>query len=216
MLGLLGTLLLGTPTALLVAPVVPLAGELVLRLKGRRRVAAFSEQLPDNLVVLSQSLRAGFALLQALDAVADNAAEPSRKEFRRVMTQAKLGAPIEVALEELGGRMQSKELGWVVAVVAIQSRVGGNMAEIFDSVADAIQARQRLRRQVKALTAQGRMTQVVLTSLPAGVGAMLYIINPDFMNTMLEQRAGVAVLLFAGFLSLLGSWTISRIVNIEI
>jgi tight adherence protein B len=185
-------------------------------MKARKRLRDFGEQLPDNLTVLAQALRAGFALLQALDVVSENAAEPSKSEFRRVLAQARLGDTLEKAMEELGQRMQSREFTWVVAIVGIQGRVGGNMAEIFDSVSDSIRASQRLKRQVRALTAQGRMTQMVLTGLPFGIGALITLLNPELMNEMYSRTLGIAALVVAGGMSLLGSYVISRIIKIEI
>jgi tight adherence protein B len=214
--GLLLVLLLQSPLIFPVGALLPVLAWVRVRMKARKRLRDFGEQLPDNLTVLAQALRAGFALLQALDVVSENAAEPSKSEFRRVLAQARLGDTLEKAMEELGQRMQSREFTWVVAIVGIQGRVGGNMAEIFDSVSDSIRASQRLKRQVRALTAQGRMTQMVLTGLPFGIGALITLLNPELMNEMYSRTLGIAALVVAGGMSLLGSYVISRIIKIEI
>ena len=103
-----------------------------------------------------------------------------------------------------------------MAVVAVQAKIGGNMAEILDSVAETILSRQRMRREIKALTAQGRMTQAVLTALPPGVGLMIYVVNPSLMNEMLDRPVGIAVLAIAGAMTAIGSMIISKIVRIDI
>jgi Flp pilus assembly protein TadB len=222
--GVAGALIAGIGFALLFRNVigmvfglfVPVIIWMVIRMKARRRMRDFEDQLPDNLAVLAQSLRAGFSLSQALASVAENASEPSRGEFRRVVAQTRLGGSIEAAMDELGIRMASKDFAWVVAVVSIQTRVGGNMAEILDSVASTILERQRLRRHVRALTAQGRMTQWVLTALPIGVGFLIYLMDPGLMNEMLKRPLGLLILGCAGAAVALGSWMMSRIVKIEI
>jgi tight adherence protein B len=132
------------------------------------------------------------------------------------VTQVRLGGAVDVALEEVALRMGSRELGWVATAVAVHGRVGGNLAEILDTVGDAIYAQGRLRGQVRSLTAQGRMTQLVLTLLPFGLGVMLYLLNPSFMDEMLSRPIGIVVLAGAAGLNLVGSWLISRIVNIQI
>jgi tight adherence protein B len=205
-----------SPLWLPVGVLVPLVAWRVVRFRARRRMRGFEDQLPDNLAVLSQSLRAGFSLLQALDSVADNAHEPSRSEFRRVLTQTRLGANVEAAMDELGVRMESRDFGWVIAVVSIQSRVGGNMAEILDSVGATILERQRLRRHVKALTAQGRMTQLILTCLPPGIGIIIYLLDPELMNSMLKHSLGWVLLGVAAASTLVGTYLMGKVVKVEL
>jgi tight adherence protein B len=216
LLGVLFALLFRSPVALAFGGFAPLGAWLFVNFKARKRVDAFSEQLPENLAILSQSLRAGYSLLQALDSVAENAAEPAKTEFGRVIAQTRLGASVDGAMDELALRMESKDFTWVVAVVAVQAKIGGNMAEILDSVAETILSRQRMRREIKALTAQGRMTQAVLTALPPGVGFLIYVVNPSLMNEMLDRPVGIAVLGVAAAMTAIGSMIISKIVRIDI
>jgi tight adherence protein B len=216
LLGVLFALLFRSPVAIAFGGFAPVGAWVFVNVKARKRVEAFSEQLPENLTILSQSLRAGYSLLQALDSVADNAAEPARTEFGRVIAQTRLGASVDGAMDELALRMESKDFSWVVAVVAVQAKIGGNMAEILDSVADTILSRQRMRREIKALTAQGRMTQAVLTALPPGVGLLIYVVNPSLMNEMLDRPIGIAVLAVAAAMTAIGSMIISKIVRIDI
>jgi tight adherence protein B len=214
--GLLAALLFRSPIGLVFGLIVPFLAWQVVRYKARKRIDAFADQLPDNLAVLSQSLRAGFSLLQALDSVSDNAAEPAKSEFRRLITQTRLGSSIEAAMDELGLRMASKDFTWVCAVVSIQAKAGGNMAEILDSVGETIRQRQRLRRDMKAMSAQGRMTQGVLTALPPGVGTLIYVMAPDLMNEMLKRTAGLIVLGIAVLMTMAGGMVISKIIRIDL
>lgn len=204
------------PWAIAIGLLVPMIVWAVVRHRASRRMQAFQDQLADNLAILAQSLRAGFSLLQAIDSVAENASEPSRSEFRRVIAQTRLGGNLDVAMEELGVRMQSRDFDWVIAVVSIQSRIGGNMAEILDSVAVTILERQKLRREVTSLTAQGRMTQWILTLLPIAMAVFLYVANPDLMHELLDRTLGVILLVAAAAMTALGAFLISRIVRIDI
>ncbi len=216
LVGLVLAVVLRNPWAILFGLLVPLIAWMSVQHRAAQRMKAFQDQLPDNLAILSQSLRAGFSLQQAIDSVADNAAEPSKSEFRRVISQTRLGGNLDLAMDELGVRMRSRDLDWVIAVVAIQSRIGGNMAEILDSVAASVLERQRLQREVQSLTAQGRMTMIILIILPIGMGAFLYLANPDLMHELLDRTAGQILLGSAAAMTALGAFLISRIVRIDL
>src|SRR5690606_30724328 len=138
---------------------VPIA---VVNLLARRRRATFMAQLPDTLQLLSGTLRAGYSLMQGVEAVSQEADDPMGLELRRVVTEARLGRPLEDALDGTAERMGSPDFGWAVMAIRIQREVGGNLSELLLTVAETMIARERLRRDIRALTAEGRVSAIVL------------------------------------------------------
>lgn len=208
--GLLGGLFAAT-LALIVFGMAPIA---VLNLLGRRRQQRFASQLPDVLRLLASSLRAGFSLLQAADATADQMDGPMGKELRRVLVEARLGRPLEVALEDSAKRVQVPDFDWVVMAIGIQREVGGNLAELLSTVADTMVARERLRQEVKTLTAEGRISAVVLAVLPIGIGITIYILNPEYLEPLLGRTSGQLMILGAIGVGVAGFVWMRKIVDI--
>jgi tight adherence protein B len=198
------------------AAIVPLSVRAYLKNALVRQRKQFAEQLPDNLQVLSSALRAGHSFIGALAVVVNDAPEPARSEFRRVVADEQLGVPIDQALEVVVQRMDSRELEQVALVAALQRDTGGNTAEVLDRVTDTIRERFELRRTVQTLTAQGRMSRWVLTLLPLFLLAVITLINPGYMNVMYHTRGGHIVLVLAGLSVASGSMVIKKIVNIRV
>ncbi len=209
-------LLPSVPVALLVAAAVAAVPVVLVSVRRRARLRAFEENLPDALNLLAGSLRAGFSLLQGVDAVAEEAIEPMRSELQRAFTEAQLGRPIEDALDEVALRMGSSDLGWTVMAIRIQREVGGNLAELLDTVADTMTQRERLRREIRALTAEGRLSGVVLGAFPPVFGLVLYALKPDYMRTLFDNGWGVFAVVFAVFLTIVGYFWLRRILAIEV
>ncbi len=180
--------------AMIVFGLVPIA---VLNMLGRRRQRKFASQLPDVLRLLASSLRAGFSLLQAADATADQMDDPMGKELRRVLVEARLGRPLEVALEDSARRANVADFDWVVMAIGIQREVGGNLAELLSTVADTMVSRERLRQEVKTLTAEGRISAIVLAALPVVIGAAVYVLNPTYLDPLLKRTSGQLMILAA-------------------
>jgi tight adherence protein B len=202
--------------ALAVAVAIPLTVRSVLKRKLAKQRKLFAEQLADNLQVLASALRAGHSFVGALAVVANDAADPSRSEFQRVIGDEQLGVPIDQALHVVVERMQSRELEQVALVAALQREAGGNTAEVLDRVTATIRERFELRRTVQTLTAQGRMSRWVLTLLPIFLLVAITLINPGYMNVMYDSSFG-RVLLFLSAISIAsGSLVIKRIVNIRV
>jgi tight adherence protein B len=176
----------------------------------------FAEQLPDNLQVLSSALRAGHSFVGALSVVVNDAPEPARTEFSRVVADEQLGVPIEDALRVVAERMDNRELEQVALVAALQRETGGNTAEVLDRVTDTIRERFELRRTVQTLTAQGRMSRWVLTLLPITLFFVIKLINPGYIDIMTSSMAGKILMVFAGISVTAGSLAIKRIVNIKV
>jgi tight adherence protein B len=178
--------------------------------------ARFAEQLPDNLQVLASALRAGHSLVGALSVVVDDAPEPSRSEFRRVVADEQLGVPLDKSLSVVARRMANRDLEQVALVATLQRDTGGNTAEVLDRVADTVRARGELRRLVKTLTAQGRMSRWVVTLLPVGLFLIITLINPNYMRPLFTHTSGRVLLALSALMIVAGSLVIRRIVNFKV
>jgi tight adherence protein B len=176
----------------------------------------FDDQLPDALAVLASSLRAGHSLLQAIDNVAHEADEKTDSEWAEVVRQTQLGIPVEDAIDEMTYRIGSRDLHWISLVARVQHQAGGNMAEMFDIVAETVRQRHRLRGQVRALTAQGRMTRWVLTIAPFALGGLLMLMSPYYINGFIGSTAGRTMIVIACCMIVIGSVWLKKIVEIEV
>ena len=215
-IGLLGFVVLGivgSVLGLIIGLVAPMA---VLQVLAERRSKAFTAQLPDVLKLLAGSLRAGFSLSQGLDAVVDQVGDPIQRELRRALAAARLGAPIEDALTEMADRVGSQDFAWTVMAIRIQREVGGNLALILDTVWDTMIQRQRLRREVKTLTAEGRISAIILVALPIVLGGFIYLVNRPYIHQLFASRGGQIMLAGAVVLELFGTWWMHRTIQIEI
>jgi tight adherence protein B len=181
-----------------------------------RRRKQFMALLPDTLSLLSGTLRAGYSLMQGVEAVSQEVAEPMGQELRRVVTEARLGRPLEEALDGVSARMASPDFAWAVMAIRIQREVGGNLAELLLTVADTMVQRERLRRDVQALTAEGRVSAMVLGILPIGLGAVMFVMNPDYAGKLLNDGLGNILLGLAVVSMLVGFVWMKKIIDIEI
>jgi tight adherence protein B len=176
----------------------------------------FDSTLPDALAVLASSLRAGHSLLQAVDHVAAEADERTAPEWAEVVRQTRLGVPVEDAIDEMTHRVALRDLQWISLVARVQHQVGGNMAEMFDIVAETVRQRYRLRAQVHTLTAQGRMTRWVLTVAPFALGGILMLVSPYYISSFLDSTVGRLMIAAACCLIAIGSLWLKKIVEIEV
>ena len=195
---------------------VPFIVRTVIRRKLDRKRRKFADQLPDNLQVLSSALRAGHSLVGALSVVVEDCPEPSRTEFRRVIGDEQLGIPLEEAFNVVAGRMASRELEQVALVAALQRETGGNTAEVLDRVAETIRGRFELRRLVRTLTAQGRMSRWVVSLLPVVLLLLITSISPAYMRPLYVNPVGRVMLVVAAVMIVAGSLVIRRIVDIKV
>jgi tight adherence protein B len=195
---------------------VPFAVRIVIVRKVEKKRARFADQLPDNLQVLASALRAGHSLVGALSVVVDDAAEPSRAEFRRVVRDEQLGIPLEAALEVVVRRMDNRDLAQIGLVAALQRQTGGNMAEVLDRVTETIRERAELRRMVQTLTAQGRMSRWVVSAIPVGLLVAISALNPTYIAPLFTETSGRILLVVAAVMVVSGSLVIKRIVNIKL
>lgn len=184
--------------------------------KRKKRLDAFQGSLADTLTLIAGSLSAGMSLAQSLDTVVQEGNEPIAGEFKRVLVDARLGVPIEDALDEVALRNQSKDFAWVVMAIRIQRQVGGNLAELLNTVAATLREREYLRRQVKTLSAEGRMSGWILGLLPVGMGLYMFLVRRDYVRPLYTEFLGIVMLAAAGVLLALGAVVMSRIVKVEI
>lgn len=208
--------LLAGPVAALAGLTVPFIVRSYLRRRVERQRELFAEQLPDNLQVLASALRAGHSLVGALSVVVDDAPEPSRQEFQRLVADEQLGVPLDQSFEVIARRMRSKDIKQVGLVAALQLETGGNTAEVLDSVADTVRQRFDLRRLVKTLTAQGRLTRWILSGLPVFLIVVITLLNPKYMSPLYTHPIGRLLLLIAALMVVAGSLVIRRIINIRV
>jgi tight adherence protein B len=208
--------LMGPIVAVIAVIALAAAPFLMLKRRSSKRLKQFQAQLPDALNLLSGSMRAGFSFMQGLEAVADEASEPLRTELQRAFTEARLGRPVEEALDDAARRMNSRDLAWAVMAIRIQREVGGNLAELLDTVAETMTHRERLRREVKSLTAEGRMSAIVLSIFPPAFALMLFLLQPDYMKLLFQETIGIICLVGGGILSVVGWFWLARIVKIEV
>jgi tight adherence protein B len=179
-----------------------------------RRLAKFGDQLADTLQMLAGSLRAGYSFLQAADAVGRESADPTAEEFRRLLVESRLGRDLSDALGAMHERVGNEDFLWFMQAVAIQREVGGDLAEILDTVAETVRERSRLRRQVSALSAEGRLSAVILFVLPFVVGGFIMLVNPGYLDVLMDSGFGVGLLAFAGGLMAVGGLWLKKLVRI--
>jgi tight adherence protein B len=182
----------------------------------KKRLNAITDQLADTLTVLASSLRAGYSFLQALDTVSKEISEPSAHEFQRVVAEIRLGRPIDDALLAMAERTGSNDLKWAVIAINVQREVGGNLAEILDIVANTVRERAYIRRQVRVLTAEGRMSVAILCALPFLLFLYMLVVNPEYVSLLWTRTAGVVMLAGGAVLMGTGILIMSRIVKIDV
>jgi tight adherence protein B len=205
---------------LLVAGIVVLLGTvgpfLYLSVRASRRQAKFEEQLPSTLQLLAGALQAGHSLQQAVDTVVHEAGDPIAGEFQRVLTEARLGRPLEEAFEAMAKRTNSLDFTWTVMAIRLQRQVGGNLAEVLGTVSQTIRDRYALRRQVKALSAEGRLSSLILSVLPLLMFLALLIFNPLFLQPLFTTGVGIMMMAGAAVLMLFGVFWLRKITQIKV
>jgi len=214
-------IVVGAVTQSPIFAVVVGVGILVLAFLGVKTVAGrerkkFHNQLPDTLTLTSTSLRAGYSLLQAVEAVAQESAEPSRREFSRALTEIRLGRNLIEALGDIAVRMESQDFEWAVLAISIQREVGGNLAEVLQTTAETMNMRNRLRREMKALTAEGRISAIIMAVLPFFLFGLISVVNPAYLVPLYSTTIGWALIGFAILLLIAGVVWMQKIINIEI
>ena len=183
--------------------------------KAKRRMQAFEDQLPDLLITMAASLKAGHSFKQGIQSVVDEGQEPAAKELRRVLTDTQLGRPMEEALQETADRIGSKNFSFVITAVNIQRQVGGSLAGLFDMVADTVRDRQQFARKIRSLTAMGRASAYVLLALPFFIAFAITLLNPSYMDPLYHSHAGHVLIALGMTMMVFGSLVLQRIVSFK-
>lgn len=185
-------------------------------LRKRRRLNAFNDQLGDCITLLANSLRSGFSIVQSMDTVAQQLPNPIAAEFRRVTQEIGLGLHYEEALNNMLRRVPSEDLDLMITAINIQGKVGGNLAEILDTIGHTIRERVRIKGEIRVLTAQQMISGYILTGLPVALGLVLYLINKTYISRMFSEPCGWIMLGVAFSMLVFGFLAIRKIVSIEV
>jgi tight adherence protein B len=188
----------------------------ILKWKQQKRLQKFNAQIGDSLVLISNSLKAGYGFMQAMEMVAKEMNPPIQAEFARVMQEVNLGSTTEEALIHLTERITSKDLDLVVTAMLIQRQIGGNLAEILDNISDTIRERIRIAGEVKTLTAQGRLSGLIIGALPVGLAAFLLMLNPQYMMELFTDPRGRLLVGYAVVAELIAIVIIKKIITIKV
>lgn len=205
----------GPLLGLALAAITPLGAKVLLNVRTARRRKAFADQLDGSLQLLSSSLRAGHSLLQALNSVSREAEEPTSAEFARIINEIRVGRPVGKSLDEAALRMRSDDFVWVTQAIAINREVGGNLAEVLDGVGHTIRERGAIRRQVQALSAEGKLSALVLMLLPVGVVGFLSLSNPEYLLKLTRNFIGYGLIGLAALLMLVGALWLRKVVSFK-
>ena len=181
-----------------------------------RRQVAFNNQLGDALTMLANAMRAGFSFLQALDLIAKELGDPLAGEFFKLLAEIRLGTDMEAAMLHMEERVQSADLDLVVTAVLIHKQVGGNLAQILDTIGETINERIKMKREIRTLTAQGRLSGWVLAALPFVVAALLSVANPGYLKPLVEEPLGRLVIAVSLVSEIIGFVLIQKIAKLDI
>jgi tight adherence protein B len=203
-------------TAFLLGGLIAAAIWIFVAWRAYRRRNAFTEQLGDCLTTVANALRAGYSFPQAVEVVAKEMEPPISDEFAQVSREVSMGVPLEAALEAMGRRVGSADLDLMITSVLIQREVGGNLAQILDNIGDTIQERIRMKREIFALTAQGRLSAWVLIVLPFVMALFMYIFKPEHIMVLIDDPLGRTAMFVSLFLEVIGYIVIQKIVHIDV
>jgi tight adherence protein B len=211
----LGLLAGGPVVGVMLAGLAVAAAVVAVTIRSDRRKAAFAEQLDDILTLLASNLRAGHSLPQALDSLTGDIEEPASSEIIRAVTQVRVGRDLTEALSDVAERMDSDDFRWITQAIAIHRQVGGNLAEVLDTVANTIRERGQVRRQVASLSAEGRLSAYVLIALPFFVVLFLSLVNPGYLAVFTATAIGWVMLAVAVVLLVVGVFWLRATVKVE-
>jgi Flp pilus assembly protein TadB/Mg-chelatase subunit ChlD len=213
---LLSAVIVGNVGLAVVFLLVPVAVFIWVRARADRQRRTFDEQLPDNLQVIASGMRSGQSFIGAMDMAATDADEPARSEFQRIVADDQLGVPLATAVRRVAERMRSTEFEYVGLVAQLQRQTGGNTAEVIDRVTETIRDRAQIRRSIRTLTAQGRLSGAVVSLLPVAIGLIISVSRPHYLDPMFHSTAGTAAIVLAGVGIVAGWLVIRRVVDIKV
>jgi len=189
---------------------------LIVSVRISRRQAAFAEQLPDVLQLVAGALQSGFSLPQALDTVVREGSQPAAGEFSRALAETRIGGELEVAMNKVADRMNSTDLRWTIMAIGIQRQVGGNLVEVLSNTVDTMRERAQMRRQVRALSAEGRLSAYILVALPLLMAGYMFLVRRDYIRALYTTAPGLTMLIGSVVLIIVGSIWMRNIVRLEV
>ncbi|TAK71061.1 MAG: hypothetical protein EPO13_00760 [Actinomycetota bacterium] len=205
------------PLPTLIGLIVGVAAPYIyLSVKETNRRKAFDAALADTLQLVAGSLSAGYSVPQAFDTVARESTGPMAVELNKALVEARLGVPLEDALDGVADRMRSTDFGWVVMALRIQRDIGGNLSEILLNVAGTIRDRERQRRQVQVLSAEGRLSAYILGGLPLAFALYLILVRPEYLTPLVTTPLGISLLVVGVVLLAIGAIWLRKVVRVEV
>lgn len=208
--------IIGTAVGILFGTLALRAPTQLLKLLRLRRLRRFNLQLGDALMGMSNALKAGFSITQAIETLVKDGENPIAQEFDLFLQQTRVGVNFSEAINNLDRRVGSEDLTLVVQSIETARRTGGNLTEIFERISSTIRERQRIENRIRTLTAQGRLQGIVVSIMPLVIAVALLIVDPEMMIPFLHSSVGVAVFVVVGILILAGGLVIRKIVNIDV
>ncbi|MGV8984641.1 type II secretion system F family protein [Clostridium sp.] len=189
--------------------------KVILSHRKKERINTFNEQLNEGTMIISNSLKAGYSFLQAVAAVSEETKDPFAKEFKKLLKEMSLGISEEIALKNMLNRIDSKDLLLIVNAILIQKDIGGNLSEILDNISETIRERQKIQNELKTLTAQGRLSGIIVMLIPIFLGITIYVLNKEYMMLMFTTPIGIGMIIAAVVNQILGLIMIKKIIKIE-
>lgn len=203
------------PLVIVLVALAPIGAKITLSVRASRRRAKFADQLDESLGLLAGGLRAGHSLLRSVDAVSQESESPTSEEFARVVNETRIGRDLGDAFENTAARMRSDDFRWIAQAIAINREVGGNLTQVLDQVAHTIRERNEIRRQVKALAAEGKLSAIILICLPVGVFVLLILIQPAYLQGFTANIIGIVALVMALILLVIGSLWMMAVIKVK-
>ncbi|GGG00518.1 type II secretion system F family protein [Paenibacillus abyssi] len=187
-----------------------------VRKKQRDRLNGFNDSLQDMITTVIGSLKAGFSFAQSLKIVAEDSESPMKEEIELVLREMQYGSTMEAALQQLQERMPSEDLDLLIQSILIQRQIGGNLAVILETIVQMIRDRNKIQRQLRTLTAQGRLSGLVIGALPIGIGIFIYLIQPDYIESLFLHPFGIVLLIYGSISGVIGFAFIRKLTRIEV
>ncbi|MFJ4206962.1 type II secretion system F family protein [Paenarthrobacter sp. NPDC089675] len=213
--GVLGSLLVNLFIGVVLAIATPFGAKLFLVVKTEKRRSRFETQLTDTIQMLIGGLRVGHSIMRSLEAAAQEAQLPTSEELGRIVNEVRIGKDPRMAIEECATRMDSEDFRWIGQAMQINREVGGDLAEVLEQVAGTIRERSEIKGHVRALSAEGKMSAVILMAMPIAVALFMGAINPGYMKVLVTHPIGIAMLIGSALLFIIGGFWMSRIIKIK-
>lgn len=181
-----------------------------------KRAKKLNDQLPEALSIISNGLRAGYSFTQAMASASKDLQAPIANEFQKVIRDNSLGKPLEESLLAVSERTEDEDMDMFITALIIQKQVGGNLSEVLDTISNTIRERIKIKGEIKILMAQGKFSAIVMSVLPVGLTAIIMMINPGYLNTLIENKVGIAVIIVAVIMNIMGILILRKIVTVKI